>query len=214
MYMESWLEYEHWKVLRNLQKQPSANLKLKLLCLVPSKRAWRRTWQANPLVFLPGESPIDGGAWWATVVGSQTVIRDWVTKHWDSQLDWCRWQRTVNVPPNKSNQDPQDIHKIPCVRLFSHVWFFSTPLIVACQTPLPWDYPGKNIGVDCYFLHQDIFPTQGLNPGLQHCQADSDSGVVCLIGLICLRRSKKKKKKRRRNKCCSGCASLQMVLKK
>ena len=34
----------------------------------------------------------------------------------------------------------------------------------------PWDFPGKNAGVDCHFLLQDIFPTQGLNPGLPHCR--------------------------------------------
>ena len=27
----------------------------------------------------------------------------------------------------------------------------------------PWDSPGKNIGVDCHFLLQGIFLTQGLN---------------------------------------------------
>ena len=32
----------------------------------------------------------------------------------------------------------------------------------------PWDSPGKNTGVDCHFLLQGIFLTQGLNPGLQH----------------------------------------------
>ena len=30
----------------------------------------------------------------------------------------------------------------------------------------PWEFPGKNTGVSCYFLLQRIFPTQGLNPGL------------------------------------------------
>ena len=34
----------------------------------------------------------------------------------------------------------------------------------------PWDYPGKNAGVGCYFLLQGIFPTQGLNLGLLHCR--------------------------------------------
>ena len=34
----------------------------------------------------------------------------------------------------------------------------------------PWDSPGKNTGVDCHFLLQGIFPTQGLNPGLLHCR--------------------------------------------
>ena len=30
--------------------------------------------------------------------------------------------------------------------------------------------PGKNTGVDCHPLFQRIFPTQGANPGLQHCR--------------------------------------------
>ena len=34
----------------------------------------------------------------------------------------------------------------------------------------PWDFPGKNTGVGCHFLLQDIFLTQGLNPGLPHCR--------------------------------------------
>ena len=32
----------------------------------------------------------------------------------------------------------------------------------------PWDSPGKNTGVGCHALLQGIFPSQGLNPGLQH----------------------------------------------
>ena len=34
----------------------------------------------------------------------------------------------------------------------------------------PWDSPGKDTGVDCHFLLQGIFPTQGSNPGLLHCR--------------------------------------------
>ena len=34
----------------------------------------------------------------------------------------------------------------------------------------PWDFLGKSTGVDCYFLLQGIFLTQGLNPGLPHCR--------------------------------------------
>ena len=32
------------------------------------------------------------------------------------------------------------------------------------------DSPGKNSGVGCHALLQGIFPTQGFNPGLQHCK--------------------------------------------
>ena len=34
----------------------------------------------------------------------------------------------------------------------------------------PWNSPGKNTGVGCYFLLQGIFLTQGWNPGLPHCR--------------------------------------------
>ena len=37
----------------------------------------------------------------------------------------------------------------------------------------PWDFPGKNTGVGCQFLLQDIFPTQGSNPHLLNWQVDS-----------------------------------------
>ena len=32
------------------------------------------------------------------------------------------------------------------------------------------DSPGKNTEVGCHALLQEIFPTQGLNPGLPHCR--------------------------------------------
>ena len=37
----------------------------------------------------------------------------------------------------------------------------------------PWDFPGKNTGVDCHFLLQGIFPTQGSNLCLLHQQVGS-----------------------------------------
>ena len=36
-----------------------------------------------------------------------------------------------------------------------------------------WNFPGQNTGVDSYSLLQGIFPTQGSNPSLLHCQVDS-----------------------------------------
>ena len=38
------------------------------------------------------------------------------------------------------------------------------------QLICPWDFPGNSTGVDCHFLLQGIFLTQGLNPGLPHCR--------------------------------------------
>ena len=57
---------------------------------------------------------------------------------------------------------------------FSHVLLFATPWTVACQAPLsvvfscPVLCSSKSTGVDCHFLLQRIFPTQGLNPRLLH----------------------------------------------
>ena len=42
-----------------------------------------------------------------------------------------------------------------------------------CQAPLPWDFPGKNTGVGCHFLHEGIYLTQGSNMHLLHWQVDS-----------------------------------------
>ena len=47
----------------------------------------------------------------------------------------------------------------------SRVWLFATPWTV-CS---PWNSPGQNTGVGRLSLFQRIFPTQGSNPGLQHC---------------------------------------------
>ena len=44
------------------------------------------------------------------------------------------------------------------------------PWTVAYRLLHPWDFPGKSTGVDCHFLLQGIFPTQGLNPTLPHCR--------------------------------------------
>jgi len=34
----------------------------------------------------------------------------------------------------------------------------------------PWDFPCKNIEVDCHFLLQGLFLTQGSDPRLLHCR--------------------------------------------
>ena len=58
-----------------------------------------------------------------------------------------------------------------CVQLFVMLWIIVTPRLLC-----PWVSPGKNTGVDCLALLQEIFPTQGLNPhllGLLHWQVGS-----------------------------------------
>ena len=45
-----------------------------------------------------------------------------------------------------------------------------TPRTVATNFLCPRDSPGKNTGVGCHFLLQEIFPTQRSDPGLPHCR--------------------------------------------
>ena len=54
--------------------------------------------------------------------------------------------------------------------VLSHVQFLATPWTVASRLLHPWDFPGKNTGVDYHFLLQGIFPTQGRNSSLLRWQ--------------------------------------------
>ena len=58
------------------------------------------------------------------------------------------------------------------------VWLVTQPCLTLCN-PIDYslpgslvhgDSPGKNTGVGCHALLQEIVPTQGSNPGLQHCR--------------------------------------------
>ena len=53
-----------------------------------------------------------------------------------------------------------------CAELLSHAWLFETPWTVAHHLLCPWDSPGKNTGVGCHALQQEISPTWGLHPRL------------------------------------------------
>ena len=45
-----------------------------------------------------------------------------------------------------------------CIQLFATLW------TAAHQLLCPWDSPGKNTGVGCHTLFQDIFPTRDQSP--------------------------------------------------
>ena len=49
-------------------------------------------------------------------------------------------------------------------------WLFATPWTMALSLLCPWNSPGRNTGVDCHFLLQRIFLTQGSNLSLLHCR--------------------------------------------
>ena len=69
-------------------------------------------------------------------------------------------------PRSTSSEDHQKVKvkSLSCVRLFA------TPWTVAHQAPLSMGFSRQDTGVGCHFLLQEIFPTQGSNPGLPHCR--------------------------------------------
>ena len=50
------------------------------------------------------------------------------------------------------------------VESLSHVWLLRPQGLQPARLLCPWDFPGRNTGVGCYFLLQGIFLTQRLNP--------------------------------------------------
>ena len=77
-----------------------------------------------------------------------------ITKFWE--LWWIQFNWEVLWSPHQIVIAVVD-QSLSCVRLFA------TPWTVAHRAPLSMDFPGKNTGVDCHFLLQGIFPTQGSN---------------------------------------------------
>ena len=61
-------------------------------------------------------------------------------------------------------------HERKKVKSLSHVRLFATPWTVATRLLRPWNFPGKSSVMDCRFLLQRIFLTQGSSPGLLHCR--------------------------------------------
>ena len=65
-------------------------------------------------------------------------------------------------------------------KLLSPVWLLAIPGTAAHRNS-----PGKNTGVGCHFLLQEIFPTQGQNLCFLHCQVDSllsePQGSLCVF---------------------------------
>ena len=89
---------------------------------------------------------------------------------WGKELDTTEW---LNWTECKLLQSRDSVF---C--MFSIVLESESEAAQSCPTlcdPMdtrlcPRDFLGKSTGVGCHFLLQRIFPTQGSNPGLQHCR--------------------------------------------
>ena len=68
----------------------------------------------------------------------------------------------------------------------------ATPWTVAHQAPRPWNSPGKNTGVGCYFFLQGLFLTQGSN--LCHLALAGNSLPLSHLGSPLIFNRKRKEK--------------------
>ena len=150
---------------------------------------WRRKWQPTP-AFLPGESQglgsLVGCCLWGRTESEMTEATlaapaAWL--YWSSQkvrLDFSL--RCYIMEKSKQTFWPTQYKMLILGKtgwgVFGTLKCLFTQSCRAfcdptdCRLPgssAHGDSPGKNTGVGCYFLHQGIFPTQGLNPGVLHC---------------------------------------------
>ena len=132
-----------------------------------------------PLQYSCLESSIDRGAWRATVQSiAQSDTTEWLSTqaHTGLKMEWVHFNWGFLVKASVQVK-------------FTHT--YSSSVLVVCNVKVlvaqlcptlrphglkparilcPWDSPGKNPGVGSHALLQRIFPTQGSNPGLQHCR--------------------------------------------
>ena len=78
--------------------------------------------------------------------------------------------RNLRTTPTSPNYKALSMFCEVKVKLLSRVRLFATPWTVPNRLLHPRDSPGKSTGVGCHFLLQEIFSTQGLNPGLTYCR--------------------------------------------
>ena len=94
------------------------------------------------------------------------VYSPWGRKESD-KIGWLN-NNSNEVSPFVKQRNQQYLHDCVHVQVLIRVQLFAALWPVAPKILYPWNFSCKNIEMDCHFLLQGIFPTQGLNPGLLH----------------------------------------------
>ena len=77
----------------------------------------------------------------------------------------CRYRKKHGkARKQEPSRPPWEVQAAIKWKSLSRVWLFATPWTN------PWNSPSQNTEVGSCSLLQRIFPTQGSNPGLQHCR--------------------------------------------
>ena len=105
-------------------------------------------------------------------------------------LHLCMWSR--NELDRTEQLTLPRIYVCICVKVksLSHVRLFATPWTVAYQASPSMGFSRQEYWVGYHFLLQEIFPTQGLNPGLPRCRQTlyclSHQGSPCIYVCMCV----------------------------
>ena len=165
------------------------------------KITWRRKWQPVP-VFLPGKFHGQRSLAGYSPRGCKELGTTEHTQRGKTMSRyWIKTKKAIHKKrrPALEDMDPVNTlisdlasglwdHRFLLLK-HSDLWCFVTVVVVGLLSHVlffcdlkdwrsirllcPWDFPGKNTGVDCHFLLQGIFPTLESNSCLLHWQVDS-----------------------------------------
>ena len=114
----------------------------------------------NPLQYSCLGNPIDRGVWQDTIRG---VAESNTTKQQQ------KYQLYFNKTTGKNAFTIFILSYFPIFLILIRLSVYHFTEIPITFILVPWNSPGQNTGEGSLSLLQEIFPTQGSNPGLPHC---------------------------------------------
>ena len=103
--------------------------------------------------------------WWTELTSRKAILSSWEETEWNLNV----FPKVIYLHPASSASESLK------VKSESELTQLCSTLCDSMDYSLPGSsvhgiFPGKKTGVGCHFLLQEIFQTQGLNPGLLHCR--------------------------------------------
>ena len=146
---------------------------------------------------------MDGGAWWAAVCGvatSQTWLSNFtftvhfhaLEKEMATHYSVLAWRIPGTAEPgglpstglHRVRHDWSDLAAAAAAagKDYMNTFFLSLQLhgLEPARLLCSWNSPGKNTGMGSRSLLQEVILTQELNPGLLHCESESEVAQSCL----------------------------------
>ena len=100
----------------------------------------------------------------------------WMKQNKNAGTDNCKenWKKVLSIMPLIQSMEPNGGEEI-FLGFTEHSLESESRSVVSDSLQShglhsPWNSPGQNTGLGSLSLLQGIFPTQGSNPGLQHCR--------------------------------------------